>query len=571
MSTPIGMQVGMPGPSSYKGQVNPALHPSYYGKFGGLNALDQFQRTLTEATPQVSSSEQFRLKLRHPLLSRKIRQHANSAAATGETYAQQLKMYSAIHSTLNGKDKRQLKALLEQGVLTSTETDNGHTTLYQLYSMLTTPRSPGYDAKVLVRETIETLYQPYAITQKFQPLSENAANKLLQMYNNQAPNWQSYPNNQPGKQLTWNDLNVENSATCVSSSLMYYMADKKPSELARHLNELTSPMNAFYEKVKLSELSPDDPSKAFEILKQRQIYYYMSGPDEVTVKVENPPAGIIRAMDSQHVPTGTKYRNAIQTAYQSSLTFLATRSYDPATDLRDAEDGGTSKGLTEDEKTFMERVIKDNGGVDSITYQVVNGKANPAPGEEGNAYLYGYTRSFQQTASDLLASLRIGEPIIIGITDTDETGTIVGGHEVTVVGATTDPKTGELKFVVADSDDNMPSLVIRSARELIPRIHHAGMPMQLANEINASIQSSNSFLVPDQTDAANFQLMAMQNGPYPPPPVPEPPVSNPAEPSVNAPPLQNTAPVVNWMPVVVNPGAMMPSPGSPMPQTPGPF
>jgi hypothetical protein len=489
--------------------VRPAGNPLGALPAGNLNSLDQFQRTLTEANPQPSQAEQLKLRLRHPLLSYRLSKHP-APGATGETPAQQLKMYATVYKALDGKARRQLKALLEQGVLTSADTDNNHTTLYQLYSMLTTPRSPGYQAKTLVQETVEILYQPYAITQKFEPLSENAARQLLQMYNNPAASWQNY-SAQPAKQLTWADLNVDNSATCVSSSVMYYMADKKPGELARHLNELTSPMNAFYEKVKLSELSPEDPRQAFEILKKHQIAYYVSGPDEVTVKVENPPAGIIRAMDSQDVPTGTRYRNAIQAAYQSALTFLATRSYDPATDLRDSETPGeTSKGLTEEEKRLMERIIKDNGGVDSITYQVVNGKANPAPGEEGNAYLYGYTRSFQQTASDMLASLRMGEPIIIGITDTDETGAIVGGHEITITGATTDPKTGELKFIVADSDDDMPSLVVRSARELIPRIHHAGMPLQLAQQINASIQANNGYLVPDETDAANFQLLPTQ-------------------------------------------------------------
>ena len=534
---------------------------------GGLNFLDQFQRTLTEAKPQTSPHERLKLKLLHPILNFQIRKFP-APSKTGETRAQELKMYAAIHQTLNAKGKRALNALLQEGVLTSADTDNKHTTLYQLYSMLKTPRSPGYEAKTLVQETVDLLYQPYTITQKFEPLSENATREILELYNNPNSTLQNYPSGQK-KPLTWKDLDVENSATCVSSSLMYYMADKMPGELVRHLNELTSPMNAFYEKVKLSELSPDDPKQAFEILKQHQIPYYISGPDEVSVKVENPPSGVIRARDSQDVQSGSKYRNAIMAAYQSTLTHLATRSYDPATDLRDADaPGETSKGLTEEEKTLMETIIKDNGGVQSITYQVVNGKAAPEAGEEGNAYLYGYTRSFQQTASDLLESLRLGEPVIIGITDTDNDGTIVGGHELTITGATTDPKTGELKFIVADSDDDVSSLVIRSARELIPRIHHAGMPLKLAKQINSDIQANNGYLVPDETDAANFQLLPRQTGPYPqdapvanePSVNDSPPPANPPEqPVANGPsnPASNPA-VVNWMPVLVNPPLVNP-------------
>lgn len=550
MSFP-GNQVGLQGLPTYASQLNTSPNPPRKIYSGGMNHFDQFQRSLTEANTPVSKAERMRLFLFHPVISLRMRKHPAPVEAN-EDPTQQVKMYAVLHKSLNSKGKRQLKALLSEGVLSTADTDNQHTTLYQLYSMLTTPRSPGYDAKSLVQEAVGILHQPYTITQKFEPLSENAAQQLLDNQNN---NWQAYPQN-PQKQLTFSDLNVDNSATCVSSSVMYYMADKKPGELARHLNELTSPLNAFHEKVKLSELSPDNPQQAFEILKQHHIPYYVSGPDEVTVKIDNPPAGIIRAMDSQDVPTGGRYRNALEAAYQSALTHLATSSYDPATDLRDSEvPGETSKGLTEDEKTLMETIIKDNGGVQSITYQVVNGKANPQPGEEGNAYLYGYTRSFNQTANDMLASLKMGEPIIIGITDTDADGSIVGGHEITITGATTDPKTGELKFVVADSDDDVPSLVVRSARELIPRIHHAGMPLKIAQQINQEITTNNGYLVPDDTDAAQFQLMARQTGPFPqdgPPPQDGAP---PVEPPAQLQAANGTAPVVSWMPAAAaNPG-----------------
>lgn len=564
MSYPV-LQVGPAGVPGYQASPVSATQASpgrsVYA-FGGLNALDQFERALTEANPRVTSFEAFRLRLRYPRLSRRL-QNNPSPMGVGETPIQQLKMYDVIRKALDGKAKRQFDDLLKEGVLTATDTDNRHSTLYQLYSMLTTPRSPGYDAPTLVRETVEILHQPYAITQRFEPLSENATQQLLQLYN--APSGKWVPG-QSVKPLTPEALNVTNSATCVSSSVMYYMADKKPGELARHLNELTSPMNAFHEKVKLSELSPDNPQQAFEMLKERQVPYYISGPDEVTVKIENPPAGIIRAMDSQDMPTGGQYRNAIQAAYQSALTYLATRSYDPATDYRDSDvPGERSVGLTEDEKSFMESIIKDNGGTQSITYQVVNGKANPAPGEEGSPYLYGYFRSFQQMTSDILASLKMGEPVIIGITNPEEDGNIGnGGHEITITGATLDQKTGELKFIVADSDDGVPTLVVRSARELIPRIHHAGFPAKLAREIQQSIQSSNSYFVPDATDAAYFDVLPVQRGPYPQDPPASPPSAAPTSSPTTPMAIANqavTPAAVTWMSVLVNMPGTAPTQG----------
>lgn len=49
--------------------------------------------------------------------------------------------------------------------------------------------------------------------------------------------------------ITRRDVEVEFSNACVPSSVMFYMADKNPSEFARQINELTSPMSAFLRTV----------------------------------------------------------------------------------------------------------------------------------------------------------------------------------------------------------------------------------------------------------------------------------------------------------------------------------
>ncbi|MBY0405275.1 MAG: hypothetical protein K2X66_15355, partial [Cyanobacteria bacterium] len=481
--------------------------------------------------------------------------------------------------------------LLKSGVLTDNFADDNHTTIYHLYSILKTPRARGVSAENVLNETVRILNKPYQITQKFPSLSENSIKQILQVRNNPSLNRAGEP--APPKPLTRSDLNVTYSSDCVPSSVMFYMADKNPSELARHLSELTSPMEAFYEKVKLSEICPDKPSEAIDVLKYYDIPFVKTSEDELIVRVDLPVAGKLRMINDSTKKGAHGARSGIETAYQSALAYLPTRSYDPATGQRDAMEStiatiyqlkslpdpdkqklmeilqsskspaktqkafleafneisyklttnertqvhnalqAQSKGLTEMEKTLLETIIKDNGGVSSITYQVVSGKAKPNPGEESSSYLYGYTRSFEQTTADMIESLKMGEFVIIGITDTDSSGTIVGGHEITLTGAFVDKKDGEIKFEVVDSDDDIPTPVIRSARELIPRIHHAGMPNQLAKKINQDMESTKGYFVPSKEDYAAYTPLQMLNEP-----LPEDPQPQEMEPVKNAEPLQ---------------------------------
>jgi hypothetical protein len=486
------------------------MPPFHRGLQNGISLLDRFQRAQTLPAIRLTNVDKAKLVGLHPQQYLRFKNLNNPDGLYESLY-----MYHQIHKALTPTGHKQLDHLLKTGVLYNTKTDDKHTALYHLYAMLTTRRASGYDPKTLVQETVELLSKPFSITQKFAPLSKKAVQQILQIRNQPGLSLAGIAS--PIKPLTPADLNVESSATCVASSVMYYMADKEPAELTRQLNELTSPMNAFYEKVHPEEISPDDPSQATDILTQNKIPFYQSGPNELTVKVENPPAGMLRAIDSQHGRiTNHQYRNAIETAYQSALTYLATHSYDPANDMRDSDTPDeTSKGLTESEKTLMETIVKENGGVQSVTYQAVANKANPNPGEEGNSYLYGYNRPFEQTTADIIQALKMGEPVVVGTTDTDASGAIVTGHEITITGTYVDPADQQLKFVVADSDDNIPGAVVKSARELVPTIHHAGLPLRLARQINREVEANGGYFVPDQRDAINFKLLHRERGPMP--------------------------------------------------------
>jgi hypothetical protein len=510
----------MPGqPESGSDSFNPSANASIGPTSSlaiGPSVFDQFQ--LAQCTPLAPKTTAFHtdmLEASHPMMAQRLESTdtANLASqnVSGESPAERLMMYRVVEGMLKGKQKDVLAKLRDRGVLDDYRTEDGHSTLYHLYAMVTTPRQPGYRPAELLKETVDILEKPYVITQHFTPLADNAAKQImgLRMHPNLDPQ-AGRIDPQSQRPLKWEELNVDASATCVASSVMYSMAQKEPGELTRQLNELTSPLNAFYEHAKFSEVSPDNPSQAPEILKHNSIPYKMVGPDDILVKVTLPTAGVIRAINDQKSPANHKDRDAIESAYQSALMHLATPTYDPATDLRSeiGQPNQTSKGLTEEEKSLMESIIKDSGAIQSVTYQVFSGKQNPAPGEQGTPLHYGYQRTFQQTANDMIRVLQKNQFIIVGTTDTNKDGSLAGGHEVTLTQAFVDEKTHELKFVVADSDDDIPKLVVRSAREIIPKIHHAGMPVDEARAIKQQEQQLPGPLVPDASDAKAFDLIS---------------------------------------------------------------
>lgn len=493
-----------PPPSTEKPDTFAPAPPSY-------SLFDRFLHEQCKPALNVSWTEALGLFMTHPMQTFKLWRNGGKPVP-GEGLAARVKMYSTIYNAMPWQWRHpwqrgaQLGSLLQKGILNNARTEDGHSVLYHLYAILATPRGEGYRAREILRETVEILDRPECITQKFKPLSKTAEQRMLTL------------SRAAGYPLKPDDLKVEDSATCVAASLMFVMANKEPGELARHLNELTSPMHAFQETARLDEISPDHPLQATEILRQQGIPYTFSGPNTVVMKIALPLTGIIRAVDDQDAPSGHRYRNAVETAYQSALMCVATPSYNPATDLRDADRPGEpgTKGLTEEEKSFMETTIKDNNPIQSVTYQTVAGKSNPNAGEEGNSYLYGYTRPFQKTAEDLVGLLDKNEYVIVGLTDTDAKGSITGGHEITLKQAFRDPQNGELKFVVADSDDDNPTLVVKSARELIPRIHHAGFPVKEARRIKQEIAATPGYFVPDEHDAQNFSLLKCNPEPLPP-------------------------------------------------------
>ncbi len=459
----------------------PVSNQTYRPRQGVFYALDMN----LSAPPSPERSAKLRLRdwAFHPIETYYLMQQLKISPQKNESFGMRLAMYRVLKQTLSTKGRKNLYQQLIQGRLTDVKADDNRSTLSHLYAIVTTPRAEGLEAKLVLEDILRLMSAPQTITQRFGKLQPQFLQGLMNYYNSGSGPKISQP-------IDINSLRVSSSATCVASSLMYYMVSKNPSEFARHIAELTSPRLAFQEKAWLNEISPEDPSQAAQKLAEYGIpAVAVPGTNgaQYWVKVDLPYSGLFRAMNHEGShEIGT--RGVVEAAYQSALTHLVVRSYDPGLDMRVNPDGtlDPSKGLEEDRKTLMESIIKDNGGVMSVTYQFT------AAGSDDEPYLMGYYRNFDQTTRDVMQAIDNGEQVIIGITDTDRLGTpgrINMGHELTVTGYEQDKKTGEIMFTIADSDDDDPNLVKRPASEIVPQIHHAGFPVKPAqriwNEINS--------------------------------------------------------------------------------------
>ena len=128
-------------------------------------------------------------------------------------------------------------------------------------------------------------------------------------------------------------------------------------------------------------------------------------------------------------------------------------------------------GLIDFEKTYVESVM-ENKNTTSVIYQKV----------DENGKLAGYEKDFATIKKELLDTLALGHNIIIGYTWPDpENDGRLAGHEITIVGAKTDAN-GETIFICQDSDDNKDEPIEMKESYLLPKIHHAGLPEEIASK-----------------------------------------------------------------------------------------
>jgi len=361
--------------------------------------------------------------------------------------------YSQLLEIADKDTKKQLNILLKSGILLNNDSNDNSTVLDNLYTLATNERAKGLNNITLLKETVDTLVNPYIITQQFGNIPQKYLNQVKLLGNDE-------------------DVNVEHSGTCVASSIEFNLAQKHPAEFARFAQGLSSPEMSVNKKIKLSNLA-DNTLDAVWLLNAFEIPYEAKDFNEAVLKFAPDKNAIVRA----HIQTVDKdkyERSSLDVLMQSTFMQVGSQqSYNTLTDKRAGKFNQNDKGLIEFEKTFTESVVEDKNKI-SVTYQKV----------DENAKLIGYEMDFETIKRQIIEALKSGDNVIIGYTQTDENNTIVNGHEITITDVKLD-KNGKMIFICNDTDDGISRPVEYSEDYLLEKIHHAALPQNIVrNDIN---------------------------------------------------------------------------------------
>lgn len=363
-----------------------------------------------------------------------------------------------VAMNLDKQGKQSLELLLKSGILLSNKSNDQSTTLDSLHKIISTPRLQGLTPQTVLAETVNTIANPFVITQNFGDIPKENMNQIVQ---------QAKPNPKtPGDKIDAKTVDVRNSSACVSASIEFNLAMKMPAEFARFAEGLTSPKMSVDKTIHLKNLT-DNTLDSIYLLNMFEIPYKADDFDKATLTLAPDKNAYIRAQ-IQNSNKDRLERSLVDVLMQSTFMNVGSQgTYDSLTDIRGGKFNEDNKGLIEFEKTFTESVVQDKNKM-SVTYQIL----------DENAKLTGYTADFSKMTKQILQSLAMGENVIVGYTQLDENKKVINGHEITIIGAVKD-KEGNLIFICNDTDDNNPNPIIYKANDLIPKIHHAGLPQQV--------------------------------------------------------------------------------------------
>lgn len=384
--------------------------------------------------------------------------------------------FAQLSAALNKNDKNNLELLLKNGRLLNTNSNDKSTTLDNLYNILAKPRHAGLDPKNVLKETIATIANPYVVTQQFGDIPKEYVNKVVEIgkinatpaNTNLLTNIQS-PNTQKASEINEKSIDVRHSGACVAASIEFNLAMQMPAEFARFAEELSSPKVAVDKTIGIKNLA-NNSLDAIWLLNAFEIPYEMKDFDKAKLTLAPDKNAIIRAQ-IQNSNKDPLERSLVDVLMQSTFMNVGSQqSYNSLTDIRKGKFNQNDRGLIEFEKTFTESVVEDKNKI-SVTYQIV----------DDNAKLTGYETDFATMKKHILDSLAMGENVIIGYTQVDDTNTVINGHEITIVSARQD-KDGKLIFTCNDTDDNKSKAIEYSEDYLIPKIHHAGLPQEVVEK-----------------------------------------------------------------------------------------
>ncbi|MCM1265272.1 MAG: hypothetical protein NC200_03650 [Candidatus Gastranaerophilales bacterium] len=384
----------------------------------------------------------------------------NSVRTTLST-KEEKREYKHLAKFLDKESRMTLEMVLKNGTLLKSGANDNSTALDNLYKMATTPRADGMRADVLVKHTLNAIADPHIITQHFGDIPTENKSQVIDCLTDSK--------NLIDRKMIDIELSELFSGCCVAASEEFNLASKNPAEFTRFAEGLTSPKMAVEKEIKLDSLS-EKTLDAIWLLNSFEIPY--EAKDFKTAKITLAPDknAFIREQ-IQETNQDIIERSPIDVLMQSTFMNVASQqTYNSLNDKRAGKFSNDDKGLIDFEKTFLESVVEDKN-ITSVTYQKV----------DENQRVVGYEADYNTVKQQLLETLEQGHNIIIGYTMTDENNNIQGGHEITIIGTKTD-QYGELSFICNDTDDDNPFPIEYPASYLIPKIHHAGIPTEIAEK-----------------------------------------------------------------------------------------
>lgn len=370
--------------------------------------------------------------------------------------------YKHLAKQLGPDEKKMLEILLKKGCLLKNDSNDKSTALDNLYKMATTPRATGMDKDVLLKHTIRTIYNPYVITQHFGDIPQEYETQVLDELTNKSKDMIE-------RGVVKTNLTDFYSGCCVAASEEFNLASTNPAEFTRFAEGLTSPEMSVKKTIRLDSLS-EKALDAIWLLNAFEVPYDAKDFNTATLTIAPDKYAYVREQIQEKYQDDLE-RSPIDVLMQSVFMNLGSQqTYNSLDDSRAGKFSNDNRGLIDFEKTFLESVVEDKN-ITSVTYQKV----------DENQKVVGYEADYDTVKNQLLETLNTGKNIIIGYTMTDENNYIRGGHEITIIGAKTDSH-GELSFICNDTDDDNPSPIEYPASYLIPKIHHAGIPTEIAEK-----------------------------------------------------------------------------------------
>ena len=379
------------------------------------------------------------------------------------TTREEKKKYNEISAELDMKYRKKLDFALKSGILLKNESDDKSSVLDNLYKILKEERDPGLDANTILKECLDIIQNPYVITQTCEDIPREYKIPVIGLMTNLS---------EDEKVINEANYTLDNmhTGTCPTASVEFDLATKNPAEFYRLVEGLTSPKNEAYKIIDMDALS-DKTLDAVWLLNKFKTPHQILNFNKTAVVLKPDKNAIIRArIQNNHRDKGE--RSIIDILMQSTMMQLGSQqTYDSLTDKRSPnawteEDGG----LIDFEKTYVESIMENKNTV-SVIYQKV----------DKNGRLEGHEKDYATIKKELLDTLNLGHNIIIGYTWADpENNGKLAGHEITIVDAKTNSD-GETVFICQDSDDNLDKPIEMTESFLIPKIHHAGLPEEIAN------------------------------------------------------------------------------------------